>query len=83
MDFEDPLVEVAQRLSGNGAVTIRLELTATPARRMITKHGSGPRGRSRGLEIDLDDLPGGVTAHHHMEETDSSGQRNLEQRSRR
>ena len=50
MNFEgDPLVEVAQRLSGNGAVTIRLELTATPARRMIAKYSSRsarPQSRS-------------------------------------
>jgi hypothetical protein len=29
--LKDPLMEVAERLSGNGAVTLRLELTAAAA----------------------------------------------------
>ena len=49
-------MEVAQCLSGNGALALRLKLT-------------GPRGRRCGFEIDLDDLPGGVTT---WKNTDSS-----------
>jgi hypothetical protein len=61
-------MEVGERLSGNGAVTLRLELTAAAAGPMVAEHGPGPGGRRGGSEVHLNDLAGRVAAHHNMEE---------------
>jgi hypothetical protein len=66
--LQDPLVEVAERLSGDGTVSLRFELTAAAAGPVITEDSPSPRSRSSGCEIDLHDLACGMAAHHDMEE---------------
>ena len=65
--LEHPLVEVAERLARDGAVAGRLVLPPAAAGPVVAEHGPGP-GRRGGAEVDLDDLAGGVAAHHHVEE---------------
>ncbi len=65
--LEHPLVEVAERLAGDGAVAGRLVLASAAAGPVVAEHRPGPAGRG-GAEVDLDDLAGGVAAHHHVEE---------------
>ena len=66
--LQDPLVEIAERLPGNGAVSLGLELTAAAAGPMVAEDGPGPGGRRGGFEIDLNDFAGGIAAHHHVKE---------------
>src|SRR5206468_5063491 len=78
--LEDPLVEEAECLPGNGAVPSRLELTTAAAGPVVAEYGPGPGGRRCGLEVDLNDLAGGVAAHHYVEEHGLfEGRGNLEQ----
>jgi len=66
--LQDPLMEVAQRLSGNGVVSLRLELTATPAGQWLPNTAHVRAAAVVVLKLTRTISPGGVTAHHHMEE---------------
>ena len=66
MHLQNPLVEIAERLPGNGAVSLGRELTAAAARPM--GYRNGPLRSRRGFKIDLHDFAGGIAAHHHMKE---------------
>jgi hypothetical protein len=66
--LKDPLMKVAKRLARYGAIALGHELAAAAARPMAVKHGPDPCSWGRGFEVDLDDLAGGVSAHHDMQE---------------
>jgi hypothetical protein len=49
--LEDPLVEIAERLPGNGAVSLGRELTAAAAGPMVAEDSPGPGGSRSGLKL--------------------------------
>jgi hypothetical protein len=66
VDLERPLMEIAERLTSDVPVASRLELTSATRRPVVPEHRPG--SALLRLEVDLDELPRRVPAHHDVKE---------------